>query len=232
MASLGAPLEWWELVDRASVIRAGADLGADGGVLVLAGPKGFGHQQAVRLAVRQVGRFGWACHDLSTEGPLNVEHLLISGLEALFPTAPNGVTQAAQLAGMGLSQLVRHVRATSAELTEKHCFVASYADDTAPVMASEVDALVRAAAGPSLCFLLTATHVDTWLASAGVDMVELSGFHIQHIENCLKAGSNRLGVSLVPTTPIDDDLRPMMLPNGTVVPQAAYTWLRRCEVRA
>lgn len=218
---------WWELVDRGPVIRAAADFAAEGGALVLAGPSGFGHLEAANLAVRQMRRYGWVCHDLTSDGPVDARELIIAGLESIFPTAQHGVPQRAQLGGMGVSRLSHHVRTVCADLTTKHCLVAPYADSTQQFDRGAVSSLLSIALASPICFLLTSLDVAAWSEHTDVEFVELAAFDVQHVRNCLMRGSHTEGFPFGTLGALSEELRSLTLSDGKIVPQAAYAWLRQ-----
>jgi len=227
MALWNRELHWWELVNRSAVIRSAADFAADGGILVLTGPAGFGHMEGAKLAVRQIVRYGWACHDLTTDAPQDAARLIISGVESIFPTAPNGVPQVAQLAGLGTSVLAHHVRDLCDGLLAKHCLVAAYADDNEPMARSDVDFLKSITRDAPLCLLLTSTAVSRWQDFPEIPIVELDAFRVEHVRNCLVRGSHTEGFAVDNLENLQAALEELALADGRIVPQAAYTWLRQ-----
>lgn len=219
-------LEWWALVNRAAVIRAAAQFAEDGGVLVLEGPPGFGHIEAASFAVRELRRSGWRCHDLATDGPLDAERVAILGMESTFPTAAGGISQAAQLSGLGVSLLTRHIQLAFADHGRRECWVVPYVDATAAMERVDIDFLASIASG-SLALVLTSVGGTAWSSSANIEVVELTGFLTKHVELCLARGARLVGFEPEELGTALDEVR---LPDGTVLPVAAYTWMQQVSI--
>jgi len=210
-------------VDRAAVIRAAAQFADEGGVLVLEGPAGFGHIEAASFAVRELRRSGWRCHDLATDGPLDGERVAILGLESTFPTGAGGISQAAQLSGLGVSLLRRHVRLAFAEHGARECWVVPYVDAAAALDRVDLDFFGSIASG-RLALVLTSLGHTGWSRSPNIEVVELTGFLTKHVELCLARGARLAGFEPEELGTALDEVR---LPDGTILPVAAYTWLQQ-----
>jgi hypothetical protein len=219
--------KWWEYVDRRAAVVAAGELAESGGVLVFAGPPAFGHMQALSLAVIQLRRFGWVCHDLTATGPLDAPRLVVNGLDSIFPAAPNGLPQTGMVSRLSTMSLAGYVRDACVSLGTKHCLIAAYADDSRDIGPGDIAFLRQIASENQVSVLLTSTNLVGWQAVQDIDAVYLSSFQVTHVTNCLRSASVKFNFAMPGDAAIDDELAPLRLDDGSVVPQAAYEWLRK-----
>jgi hypothetical protein len=135
------------------------------------------------------------------------------------------------LAGLGTSVLAHHVREVCSALDAKHCLVAPYADDTHPLGRQEISFLESVVRNSPISFLLTSTRPEAWEPFPEVEVIELEAFSLDHVRNCLIRGGNTEGFPVGTLDNLRQALESLTLVDGTIVPQAAYTWLRQYGTR-
>ena len=214
-----ADIPWWMLVNRASVIRAAAEIGPDGGLLVLSGPQTFGHMEALSFVAKQLERFGWRCHDLSTTGPISAASVALDGMDAVFPAEPGSIPQRAQLAGLGLATLRRRVTDLLVQRRDRNAWFVPYVDHSGPLSPADLDFLAGLVSR-ELTIVVTSVASSDW-DQVDCDIVELTPFSELHVELCLR----RQGLTAL-VEDWADYATSITLPDGGVHPTAAYVWLQ------
>jgi hypothetical protein len=223
VSAWGRTLPWWGKIDRAEIILEARSFAGTGGFLTLYGPSGYGHIEAACFVADEMSRTGWQCHDLSVDGPSDVADVAIRGLESIFPTAPGGVPQRAQVSGINRTALRGYFASVTSAEPVRHCLIVPYPDREQALSTDDLDFL-RRLCSQTISLILLSDGQTNWSGPSGVQAVELRGFLTEHLEAFL-AREPRL--ELVDVAATRDRFQSLEAGDGRIIPAAAYTLVQQ-----
>jgi hypothetical protein len=182
---------WWEDIDRDAEKAAARALIPNGGLLVLRGGATSGRPQAASIVEGMMSRLGVPClRAADTAGGSSLKASLTEIRRQLSgPQDPAVLPGYVAEAGRSVWFLVDRVASAFAD-EELHCLILEEVDNSAALLAREVEALSRLAEAP--CALVVTSRLESnteWsprnLPHVRPRVVDLAPFSEQDVRECL-----------------------------------------------